>query len=159
MFFPLREGHLSNLCGCNIFSTKAQSQVLKYIRISHIKDQHVREARGGRACALLFCVCLRVYFFYLFLTNLCGFFLRVIALPVATQPVAQVKPPVVAEWGSGVTPRHDPDTISKHVKQMVDVSTVVTLQLQERPFHFLLGRQAKAELKRATTLPSHYCPL
>lgn len=36
------------------------------------------------------------------------------------QPVAQVKPPVVAEWGSGVTPRHDPDTISKHVKQMVD---------------------------------------
>lgn len=67
-------------------------------------------------------------------------FLRVIASPVTAQPVAQVKPPVVAEWGSGVTPRHDPDTISKHVKQMVDVSTVVTLQLQERPFHFLLGR-------------------
>uniref|UniRef100_A0A4W5PRL0 RAS guanyl releasing protein 4 n=1 Tax=Hucho hucho TaxID=62062 RepID=A0A4W5PRL0_9TELE len=39
-----------------------------------------------------------------------------------TQPVAPVKPPVVAEWGSGVTPRLDPDTISKHVKQMVDVS-------------------------------------
>uniref|UniRef100_A0A3B3CR98 RAS guanyl releasing protein 4 n=1 Tax=Oryzias melastigma TaxID=30732 RepID=A0A3B3CR98_ORYME len=36
------------------------------------------------------------------------------------QPVASVKPPVVAEWGSGVTPRLDPDTISKHVKQMVD---------------------------------------
>lgn len=36
------------------------------------------------------------------------------------QPVAPVKPPVVAEWGSGVTPRLDPDTISKHVKQMVD---------------------------------------
>ncbi|XP_076592086.1 RAS guanyl-releasing protein 4 isoform X2 [Chaetodon auriga] len=35
-------------------------------------------------------------------------------------PVAPVKPPVVAEWGSGVTPRLDPDTISKHVKQMVD---------------------------------------
>ncbi|XP_056139236.1 RAS guanyl-releasing protein 4 isoform X2 [Lampris incognitus] len=36
------------------------------------------------------------------------------------QPVAAVKPPVVVEWGSGVTPRLDPDTISKHVKQMVD---------------------------------------
>uniref|UniRef100_A0A671XGV5 RAS guanyl releasing protein 4 n=1 Tax=Sparus aurata TaxID=8175 RepID=A0A671XGV5_SPAAU len=36
------------------------------------------------------------------------------------QPVTPVKPPVVAEWGSGVTPRLDPDTISKHVKQMVD---------------------------------------
>ncbi|XP_034024483.1 RAS guanyl-releasing protein 4 isoform X2 [Thalassophryne amazonica] len=36
------------------------------------------------------------------------------------QPVAPVKPPVVAEWASGVTPRLDPDTISKHVKQMVD---------------------------------------
>ncbi|XP_069577093.1 RAS guanyl-releasing protein 4 [Brachyistius frenatus] len=36
------------------------------------------------------------------------------------QPAAPVKPPVVAEWGSGVTPRLDPDTISKHVKQMVD---------------------------------------
>lgn len=41
---------------------------------------------------------------------------------IVPQPVTQVKPPVVAEWGSGVTPRHDPDTISKHVKQMVDVS-------------------------------------
>ncbi|XP_029303106.1 RAS guanyl-releasing protein 4 isoform X2 [Cottoperca gobio] len=36
------------------------------------------------------------------------------------QAVAPVKPPVVAEWGSGVNPRLDPDTISKHVKQMVD---------------------------------------
>ncbi|KAK2894843.1 hypothetical protein Q8A67_012072 [Cirrhinus molitorella] len=36
------------------------------------------------------------------------------------QPVAPVKPPVVAEWGSGVTPRLEPATISKHVKQMVD---------------------------------------
>ncbi|XP_051725437.1 RAS guanyl-releasing protein 4 isoform X4 [Ctenopharyngodon idella] len=36
------------------------------------------------------------------------------------QPVAPVKPPVVAEWGSGLTPRLDPATISKHVKQMVD---------------------------------------
>ncbi|XP_062328403.1 RAS guanyl-releasing protein 4 [Osmerus eperlanus] len=36
------------------------------------------------------------------------------------QPVAPVKAPAVAEWGSGVTPRLDPATISKHVKQMVD---------------------------------------
>uniref|UniRef100_A0A3Q3AM96 RAS guanyl releasing protein 4 n=1 Tax=Kryptolebias marmoratus TaxID=37003 RepID=A0A3Q3AM96_KRYMA len=36
------------------------------------------------------------------------------------QPATPVKPPVVAEWGSGVTPRLDSDTISKHVKQMVD---------------------------------------
>ncbi|KAJ7990128.1 hypothetical protein DPEC_G00297120 [Dallia pectoralis] len=35
-------------------------------------------------------------------------------------PATPVKPPGVAEWGSGVTPRLDPDTISKHVKQMVD---------------------------------------
>uniref|UniRef100_A0A8D0AT14 RAS guanyl releasing protein 4 n=1 Tax=Sander lucioperca TaxID=283035 RepID=A0A8D0AT14_SANLU len=37
-----------------------------------------------------------------------------------SRPVAPVKPPVLAEWGSGVTPRLDPNTISKHVKQMVD---------------------------------------
>ncbi|KAM7398947.1 hypothetical protein PAMP_018248 [Pampus punctatissimus] len=36
------------------------------------------------------------------------------------QPVAPDKSPVMAEWGSGVTPRLDPGTISKHVKQMVD---------------------------------------
>ncbi|XP_054650080.1 RAS guanyl-releasing protein 4 isoform X1 [Dunckerocampus dactyliophorus] len=36
------------------------------------------------------------------------------------QPITPVKPPVVAEWGSGVTPRLDPNTISKHVKQTVD---------------------------------------
>lgn len=46
-----------------------------------------------------------------------------ITASVGPQPVAPVKSPVVAEWGSGVTPRIDPDTISKHVKQMVDVST------------------------------------
>uniref|UniRef100_A0AAQ4PDY1 RAS guanyl releasing protein 4 n=1 Tax=Gasterosteus aculeatus aculeatus TaxID=481459 RepID=A0AAQ4PDY1_GASAC len=39
---------------------------------------------------------------------------------IQVSPVAPVKAPVVAEWGSGVTPRLDPDTISKHVKQMVD---------------------------------------
>ncbi|KAJ8342395.1 hypothetical protein SKAU_G00323230 [Synaphobranchus kaupii] len=36
------------------------------------------------------------------------------------QTSALVKPPVVAEWGSEVTPRLDPNTISRHVKQMVD---------------------------------------
>ncbi|XP_048840165.1 RAS guanyl-releasing protein 1-like [Brienomyrus brachyistius] len=36
------------------------------------------------------------------------------------QPAMPVKAPVVAEWGSGVTPRIDPDTISKHVKLTVD---------------------------------------
>uniref|UniRef100_A0A1A8PCX9 RAS guanyl releasing protein 4 n=1 Tax=Nothobranchius rachovii TaxID=451742 RepID=A0A1A8PCX9_9TELE len=36
------------------------------------------------------------------------------------QTLTPVKPPVVAEWGSGVTPRLDSDTISNHVKQMVD---------------------------------------
>ncbi|KAJ8402179.1 hypothetical protein AAFF_G00370440 [Aldrovandia affinis] len=36
------------------------------------------------------------------------------------QTAALVKPPVVAEWGSEATPRLDPDTISRHVKQMVD---------------------------------------
>ncbi|KAG7483855.1 hypothetical protein MATL_G00042770 [Megalops atlanticus] len=36
------------------------------------------------------------------------------------QTAALVKPPVVAEWGSEVTPRLDPATISRHVKQLVD---------------------------------------
>ncbi|KAJ8256626.1 hypothetical protein COCON_G00187780 [Conger conger] len=36
------------------------------------------------------------------------------------QPTTLVKPPVVGEWGSGVTPRLDPETISTHVKLMVD---------------------------------------
>lgn len=48
---------------------------------------------------------------------------------LTVQPAAQDKPPVVAEWGSGVTPRHDPDTISKHVSQMVDVSILLCKKL------------------------------
>ncbi|KAJ8372759.1 hypothetical protein AAFF_G00277020 [Aldrovandia affinis] len=36
------------------------------------------------------------------------------------QPSAPIRSPVVGEWGSGVKPRLDPDTISTHVKQMVD---------------------------------------
>ncbi|CAG12760.1 unnamed protein product, partial [Tetraodon nigroviridis] len=47
-------------------------------------------------------------------------FMHPLLLSLTVQPAAQDKPPVVAEWGSGVTPRHDPDTISKHVNQMVD---------------------------------------
>lgn len=42
-----------------------------------------------------------------------------------------VKAPVVAEWGSGVTPRIDPDTISKHVKQTVDVSSKDPMIIQD----------------------------
>lgn len=80
--------------------------MLKYIKVCHIKVLYVREA----------CYVVGVlFFFFLFLTcAVCAF--------VDPQPVAPVKSPVVAEWGSGVTPRLDPDTISKHVKQMVDVS-------------------------------------
>ncbi|XP_061103627.1 RAS guanyl-releasing protein 4-like [Conger conger] len=36
------------------------------------------------------------------------------------QTITRVKPPVVAEWGSEVTPRLDPSTISRHVKQLVE---------------------------------------
>lgn len=79
--------------------------MLKYIKTSHIKAKYVREA----------CYVVGVLFFPVS-------HIRIITASVVPQPVAQVKPPVVAEWGSGVTPRHDPDTISKHVKQMVDVS-------------------------------------
>lgn len=70
-----------------------------------------------------------------------------ITASVAPQPVAPVKPPVVAEWGSGVTPRLDPDTISKHVKQMVDVS----MWLCSKPvFHFRITCLAKAELTKCS---------
>ena len=78
--------------------------------MSHIKGPYVREA----------CYVVGVLFF-LFLT--CAVSPScLITASVGPQPVTPVKPPVVAEWGSGVTPRLDPDTISKHVKQMVDVS-------------------------------------
>uniref|UniRef100_A0A3B3SS04 RAS guanyl releasing protein 4 n=1 Tax=Paramormyrops kingsleyae TaxID=1676925 RepID=A0A3B3SS04_9TELE len=36
------------------------------------------------------------------------------------QAVVPVKPPIIAEWGSEVTFQLDPETISKHVQQMVD---------------------------------------
>ncbi|MED6256946.1 hypothetical protein ATANTOWER_002797 [Ataeniobius toweri] len=72
------------------------------------------------------------------------------------QPVAPVKSPVVAEWGSGVTPRLDSDTISKHVKQMVDVSTSPHSGLL--PFTSLYPHTPKAEL---TKLNIYFfcCPL
>ncbi|MEQ2170799.1 hypothetical protein GOODEAATRI_004051 [Goodea atripinnis] len=71
-------------------------------------------------------------------------------------PVAPVKSPVVAEWGSGVTPRLDSDTISKHVKQMVDVSTSPHSGLL--PFTSLYPHTPKAEL---TKLNIYFfcCPL
>lgn len=81
----------------------------KYIKISHIKATYVREA----------CYVVGVFFFLV--SHMCSPSCLITA-SVGPQPVAPVKPPVVAEWGSGVTPRLDPDTISKHVKQMVDVS-------------------------------------
>uniref|UniRef100_A0A8B9NTJ2 RAS guanyl-releasing protein 1 n=1 Tax=Apteryx owenii TaxID=8824 RepID=A0A8B9NTJ2_APTOW len=35
-------------------------------------------------------------------------------------PLTPSKPPVVADWASGVSPKPDPKTISKHVQRMVD---------------------------------------
>ncbi|XP_053553940.1 RAS guanyl-releasing protein 1 [Bombina bombina] len=35
-------------------------------------------------------------------------------------PLTPCKPPVVADWASGVSPKPDPKTISKHVQRMVD---------------------------------------
>ncbi|KAG2457902.1 GRP1 protein, partial [Polypterus senegalus] len=35
-------------------------------------------------------------------------------------PMTPSRPPVVAEWASGVAPKPDPKTISKHVQRMVD---------------------------------------
>uniref|UniRef100_A0A6I8P1Y2 RAS guanyl-releasing protein 1 n=1 Tax=Ornithorhynchus anatinus TaxID=9258 RepID=A0A6I8P1Y2_ORNAN len=36
------------------------------------------------------------------------------------QPLTPSRPPVVADWASGVSPKPDPKTISKHVQRMVD---------------------------------------
>lgn len=77
--------------------------------MSHIKVQYVRKAY--HVVGVLF-----------FPVSVTQSFMHPLLLSLTVQPAAQDKPPVVAEWGSGVTPRHDPDTISKHVNQMVDVS-------------------------------------
>nr|XP_005987941.1 PREDICTED: RAS guanyl-releasing protein 4 isoform X4 [Latimeria chalumnae] len=37
-----------------------------------------------------------------------------------TKPPTPCKPPVVVDWAPGVAPKVDPDTITKHVQQMVD---------------------------------------
>uniref|UniRef100_A0A8D0CCB1 RAS guanyl-releasing protein 1 n=1 Tax=Salvator merianae TaxID=96440 RepID=A0A8D0CCB1_SALMN len=37
-----------------------------------------------------------------------------------TAPLTPSKPPVIAEWASGVAPKPDPKIISKHVQRMVD---------------------------------------
>lgn len=89
--------------------------------MSHIKVQYVREA----------CHVVGVLFFSFFFFSCFSYaVLHASSAPLSTvQPAAQDKPPVVAEWGSGVTPRHDPDTISKHVNQMVDVSILLCKKL------------------------------
>lgn len=38
------------------------------------------------------------------------------------QPATPSRPPVFVDWASGVAPKPDPRTISKHVQRMVDVS-------------------------------------
>lgn len=48
-----------------------------------------------------------------------GFFFFFLVLH---QPVTPYRPPVVVDWASGVAPKPDPKTISKHVQRMVDVS-------------------------------------
>ena len=87
-----------------VISSSKQKQRLgaEIIKVSHIKVLYVREA------------CYAVGVLFLLVSHS--------PASVGPQAVTPVKPPVVAEWGSGVTPRLDPDTISKHVKQMVDVS-------------------------------------
>lgn len=46
-------------------------------------------------------------------------------LPIFYQPATPSRPPVVVDWASGVAPKPDPRTISKHVQRMVDVSASV----------------------------------
>lgn len=95
----------------------------------------------------------------------CSFFLFpscIISSSLIVQPAAQDKPPVVAEWGSGVTPRHDPDTISKHVNQMVDVSLLClrTTLLFTSSLHIHL-KQNQAEWSKCVFSfpPMLCCPL
>lgn len=53
-------------------------------------------------------------------------------LNISFQPLTPSKPPVVVDWASGVSPKPDPKTISKHVQRMVDVSTAVSQQTKAR---------------------------
>lgn len=45
------------------------------------------------------------------------------------QPATPSRPPVVVDWASGVAPKPDPRTISKHVQRMVDVSVSILFQV------------------------------
>lgn len=61
--------------------------------------------------------------------------------PVPLQPLTPSKPPVVVDWASGVSPKPDPKTISKHVQRMVDVSTHFSRQNPGRAcFDFRMWR-------------------
>lgn len=55
-----------------------------------------------------------------------------ISLNVSFQPLTPSKPPVVVDWASGVSPKPDPKTISKHVQRMVDVSIAGLPQMEAR---------------------------
>lgn len=102
-------GHLSALCGRDIFKTKAQTQCRNTSKSATSKPHTLGKRVMWWVCS------------FFLVSHMCSPSCLITA-SVGPQPVAPVKPPVVAEWGSGVTPRLDPDTISKHVKQMVDVS-------------------------------------
>lgn len=105
----------SAVCGCNIFKTNAHTRCWIISKWATSKCSTLEKHVMWWACS-----------FFLF-------FLRspscIISSSLTVQPATQDKPPVVAEWGSGVTPRHDPDTISKHVNQMVDVSIFFSSKL------------------------------
>ena len=55
-------------------------------------------------------------------------FVVLIILLFCHQPATPSRPPVVVDWASGVAPKPDPRTISKHVQRMVDVSVLFQVQ-------------------------------
>ncbi|XP_066559864.1 RAS guanyl-releasing protein 4 isoform X2 [Amia ocellicauda] len=67
------------------------------------------------------------------------------------QPVAPVKAPVLADWASGVPPRLDPATISRHVHQMVD-------SIMKNYDHNQDGYISQEDFKKiADSFPFYYC--
>lgn len=79
-----------------------------------------------------------------------------ISLNISFQPLTPSKPPVVVDWASGVSPKPDPKTISKHVQRMVDVSTAMFQQTKQGTawLSFMGGRggtPTMAETKRWET--------
>ncbi|XP_069042550.1 RAS guanyl-releasing protein 4 isoform X2 [Lepisosteus oculatus] len=67
------------------------------------------------------------------------------------QSVTPVKPPMIADWASGVAPRLDPATISKHVKQMVD-------SIMKNYDHNLDGYIALEDFEKiAASFPFSFC--